>query len=631
MQATPDGAPAPRSLQHALVAAVAVAYSLFHLWTSFFGLLPAFQQRATHLGFALCLAFLLTSTRGAARVVDNLVAAVCAGIGVWSVAGYAFFWEQGFGERTVDLVVGAMLTLAVLEGTRRTVGRTLPILSALCILYALFGNHLPEPLTHRGHDVERLLRVLYGSTEGIFGVALGASATVVAIFVIFAAILSVSGAGKIFIDLSMALFGHVRGGPAQIATASGALFGTVSGSAVANVVGSGVFTIPMMKRVGFTPRFAGAVEATSSTGGQLVPPVMGAAAFIMAEILSVPYSTICIAAIVPALFFYAALYLQIDSEAALQGIRGVPRAELPRLGAVLRVSWVVLAPIAVLMVAMIGLHYTEVLSAVLAIATLLLILALRRLRSRDAPGFRMLVQALEEGGRDVVGIALTCACAGIVISMLMLTGMATELATILVDLAGGHLMLLLLLTALASLVLGMGLPTTACYILLAVLVAPALTEFGVPALAAHMFIFYMGLMANVTPPVALAAYAGAGIAHADPIATGVTSFRLSLAGLLVPFFFVYRPAMLIHGATVVEVVSAMVIFAVAIVALVGAITGFLFVARIPPLARVLLGVGAASLIYPSVPTDLAGFGLVFAGALLSAQAHRVATRIAGPG
>jgi TRAP-type uncharacterized transport system fused permease subunit len=273
--------------------------------------------------------------------------------------------------------------------------------------------------------------------------------------------------------------------------------------------------------------------------------------------------------------------------------------------------------------------YTEVLSAVLAIGSLVLILVVLRLRGRDAAGARELVAALDDAGRGLVSIALTCACAGIVISMLMLTGLATELSTILIDLATGRLGLLLVLTAVASLVLGMGLPTTACYILLAILVAPALTDFGVPPLAAHMFIFYMGLMANVTPPVALAAYAGASIANSDPVATAVTSFRLALSGLVVPFFFVYRPELLLIGGSVTAVLGALTVITVALVAMVGALTGHLFVARIPVAARGLFGLGAVCLVYPSTTTDLAGFGAVITAAAWTIWLHRVSLRING--
>lgn len=609
-----------------ILGAVALLYSAFHLYTSFAGSLPAFQQRVVHLTFALCLVFGLTKKSGAWKAVDIVLAAACVAAGTWSVVLYADLWQRGASPEALDIAIGVFITLVVLEGTRRAIGPTLPILSVLFIAYAYFGNHFPDPLTHRGHDVSRIINTLYISTEGIFGLALGASATVVAIYVVFAALLERTGGGRAFIDLAVSMFGTVRGGPAKIAVAASGLFGTVSGAAVANVVGTGTFTIPLMKRIGFRPQYAGAVEAAASTGGQLMPPVMGAAAFIMAEMLSIPYSTVCIAAAIPALLYYVALYLQVDSEAALQGIRGVPRAQLPPIREALKRAWHVIVPLVVLIYALVGIQLSEVLSAVYAIATLLLLIALRiATRSADA-NWRSVVEALEEGGRALVSVALTCACAGIVIGMVMLTGLGHELSSLLIDLAGGNLSMLLLITAVTSLILGMGLPTSACYILLAILVVPALVEFGVQPLAAHLFVFYVGLMANVTPPVALAAYAGAGIANADPFRTGFIAFRLSLGGFIVPFFFVFRPELLIVGAAWFDVVASLVVLAVALAAVVGSITGYLFAGRLGVGPRVLLGTGAVALIYPSLIADLTGFALVIGG---TAWAVLAAARRAG--
>ena len=356
----------------------------------------------------------------------------------------------GGAPATTDVIVGVILTLAVLEGTRRAIGLTLPILSIVFILYTKFGNFFPEPFTHRGHDLERIISNLYLSTDGIFGIPLGVSSTMVAIFIIFAALLQGTGGGKIFIDLAISLFGMVRGGPAKIAVVASGLFGTISGSAVANVVGTGTFTIPLMKHIGFHPRFAGAVEATASTGGQLMPPVMGAAAFIMAEILHIPYIAICIAAIIPALLYYAVLFLQVDSESVLQGIKGVPRSQLPHFGQVLRKSWSVLIPLGVLIYSLVIARFTEVTSASLSIITLLALVGVSKVFRRNGAGAKEIVAALATGGRDMVSVALTCACAGIVIGTVMLTGLGHELSAIMIDFASGNLGILLVITAVAS-------------------------------------------------------------------------------------------------------------------------------------------------------------------------------------
>ncbi len=596
-----------------LIAAIAVIFSLFQLYTSFFGIFPAFQQRVVHLSFALCLIFLLSQSKGARRVIDYVMTGTCMAIGIWSFAAYKELWLRGGAPATIDVIVGVILTVAVLEGTRRAIGLTLPILSIVFILYTKFGNFFPEPFTHRGHDLERIISNLYLSTDGIFGIPLGVSSTMVAIFIIFAALLQGTGGGKIFIDLAISLFGMVRGGPAKIAVVASGLFGTISGSAVANVVGTGTFTIPLMKHIGFHPRFAGAVEATASTGGQLMPPVMGAAAFIMAEILHIPYVAICIAAVIPALLYYVVLFLQVDSESVLRGIKGVPRSQLPHFGQVLRKSWSVLIPLGVLIYSLVIARFTETTSASLSIITLLALVGVSKVFRRNGAGAKEIVAALATGGRDMVSVALTCACAGIVIGTVMLTGLGHELSAIMIDFASGNLGILLVITAVASLVLGMGLPTSACYIILAILVAPAIVEFGVPPLAGHMFIFYVGLMANVTPPVALAAYAGAGIAGADPFKTGFTACRLAMSGFIIPFFFIFRPELLLINATASAVFYSTLVIGVALVSMVGAVTGYLLISGLGKIPRILLCIGSISLIYPSYTSDIIGFCLVVAG------------------
>lgn len=602
-----------RGILGEVIRAIAIVFSLYQLYTSFFGIFPAFQQRVVHLSFALCLIFLVSDSKGIRRFIDYTLAVTCAAIGMWSFAAYEELWLRGGSPATTDVVIGLTLTVALLEGTRRAIGLTLPVLSIVFILYAKFGNYLPEPFTHRGHDLERIINDLYLSTNGIFGIPLGVSSTVVAIFIIFAALLQGSGGGKIFIDLATSLFGTIRGGPAKIAVVASGLFGTISGSAVANVVATGAFTIPLMKHIGFTPRFAGAVEATASTGGQLMPPIMGAAAFIMAEMLGIPYVVVCIAAVIPALLYYLVLFLSVDSESVLQGIKGLPRSQLPNLGKVLRRAWLVLVPLGVLIYALVIARFTEMTSASMSIIALLIMVALSKLARESSVSVKAIIAALESAGRSMVTVALACACAGIVIGTVMLTGLGHELSIILINFAGGNLGVLLGITALASLILGMGLPTSACYIILAILVAPAIVEFGVPPIAAHMFIFYVGLMANVTPPVALAAYAGAGIAGSDPFKTGFTAFRLALAGLILPFCFIYRPELLLINPTALGVVFSILVVGVAFVSMVATISGYLLISTISILPRILLGMGSIILIYPSYLSDLIGFGLVIAG------------------
>lgn len=597
--------------------AVAVAFALFQLYTAFFGILASYLQRLVHVCFALTLIFLVSQSKGKLRFIDYALAATCVGIAIYGMIIYPQLWLRSGMATPTDLVVGGILTLVLLEGTRRSIGWFLPALAALFLFYGLFGNYFPPPLTTIPHDVQRVVGDLFITTNGIFGVPAGVSSTVVAIFIIFAAFLREFGGGQAFIDLARAWFGFLRGGPAKIAIVASGFMGMVSGSAVANVAATGAFTIPLMKQIGFKPRFAGAVEAAASTGGQLMPPIMGAAAFIMAEFLAIPYVEIIIAAVIPAFLYYIVLFLFIDHEAVLQGIKGLPRSELPNGRKVLRQTWYLFIPLGVLIWALVIARYSPMFSASWSLIAVVGIAVLTMLPRRKVMGFlKTLLAALQAAGRSMLPVALACACAGVIIGMVMLTGLGLKLSAMLITLSGGNLGFLLALTALASLILGMGLPTSACYIILAILVGPALTQppFEVPPLAAHFFVFYVGLMANVTPPVAIAAYTGAGIAGSEPFRTGVTAFRLCLSGFLIPFFFVLRPELLLIDATVTGVLFAVLLIGTALFAMVIALSGYVFRrGTIGIVPRIILGIGAISLIVPDTMATIVGFGAIIAG------------------
>ncbi|BBK36246.1 C4-dicarboxylate ABC transporter [Allostella sp. ATCC 35155] len=589
---------------------VAAAFSLFHLWSSWGGTLATLQQNYTHLAFALVLVFLTRPATARGRVIPALdvpLAALSVVVCVYPVLHFLDIAMRGAGDPTpYEVWFGVAAALLVIEATRRMLGWALPIMAALALAYAFLGPDLPGIFAHRGFSLERVSATLYLTTSGIAGTPLQVSATYVAIFVIFAAFLDVSGAGRFFIEWSHAGLGWVRGGPAKVAVAASALMGTVSGSAVANTVATGTFTIPIMKRTGMSPAFAGAVEATASSGGQIMPPVMGAAAFIMVEILGIPYTQVMIAAAIPAVLYFLAVLTMVDFEVAKNGIRGIPRSELPDAWAIFRGGWYLLAPLIVLVYLLVGVEYTPTKSAFFGVIT---VIAASMLGAATRMGPRRIWQALRQGGMAILETACVCACAGIVIGVLMLTGLALRMSGIMIDLAGGSLLLLLLITMVVSVILGMGLPTSAVYVILAILVAPAMIEVGVNPLAAHMFIFYFGVLANVTPPVAIAAYAGAGIAGADPTRTGIIAFRLALAGFILPFMWVYEPALLMQGEPL-RIVLACTTAVVGILGLSAALQSYLFGRTATWWERILLGAGALCLIKPGWVTDIVGVCLL---------------------
>lgn len=546
--------------------------------------------------------------------VDVAVVGALSIIGVYALSIANIMWKQSGTMSTVDLVLGTTLLALLLYFTWKVVGPTLPILAILCLIYAMTGPYLPAGIGHRGYSWPRIIELMFKGVNGIFGTALGVSSIYVAIFIIFASLLESSGAGDVFIRLTQSLLGGFRGGPAKVAVVASGLFGTISGSAVANVVGTGSFTIPLMKRSGFRPEFAGAVETAASSGGQLMPPVMGAAAFIMADIIG-SYNEVVMAAIIPAILYYVALFMMIDLESLKHNLLGQPRSELPRFWQVLKHGWYLLAPLALLMYLLVIVRYSPQKSAFVSIVVLMGIVVvlsiLARLGRVDAAkkvGAGDLFRYISDSAKGMPAIALTTGTAGIIVGILMLTGIGYKLSSILVSVSGGNVMLLLFLTMVVSVVLGMGLPTSGAYILLATLIVPALTDLGVAKIAAHFFVFYFGIMANVTPPVAIAAYTAAGIAGADAMKTGFIAWRLSLAGFLLPFLFCLNPALLGKGE-VSEVALAIVTATVGAFALACALQRY-FKGNLSWPASIVLFVGAVLMLVPGLPSDIAGCLLI---------------------
>ncbi len=597
-----------------LTAAIAIGFALFQLWWAAVGTLATLQLVYAHLGFALCLIFLRNPLPGgrAGRALDALIILVAIVACAYPVIDYLEIARRGTGNPSeLVVVLGAITTLLVLEATRRVVGWPLALLAIIFIVYGFLGQYMPGALAHRGAGLERIASSLYISALGIAGTPLQVSATYIAIFVIFAAFLDVTGVGKFFIDWCYGLLGWMRGGPAKVAVAASALMGTVSGSAVANVVASGTFTIPLMKRSGLKPTFAAAVEAAASSGGQIMPPVMGAAAFIMMEILGVPYTTIMAAALAPAVLYFLAVLAMVDFEVGRLGIPGIPRAELPDAWAVFLRQGHLFLPLVLLVVLLVVVQYTPIKAAFYGVVSILIVPFLRR--ATWFPGSALVV-GLRNGGFGMLEVAAACACAGIIVGMLMLSGLALRLSGLLIAFSGGSLLLLLVLTMIVSIILGMGMPTSAVYVILATMVVPAIVQMGVDPLGAHLFVFYFGVMSNVTPPVAIAAYAAAGLAGATLTRTGVLAFRLALAGFALPFMWVYDPALLMIGEPL-SVGWAVTSALVGILMLAGAVQGFAFYWPVRWHERLLLLVGALALIKPGLWTDAGGAALCGLAAL----------------
>ena len=597
--------------QAKLVSLIAIAMSCFHFYTSGFGLLLAQKQGAVHLAFTLCLVFLLypaTSKQSKTSGIpfyDFILGAVGVASAMYLVVFFNDLTTRAGLPTQTDLIMGFLLIVTLLEATRRISNPVLPCLAIVALLYCYVGRSLPDMIAHRGFSIPRIVNHMYLGTEGIFGTPLEVSSTFVFMFILFGAVLEKTGLGKFIIDLSMALAGWSTGGPAKVAVVSSGLMGTVSGSSVANVCTTGMFTIPLMKSVGYEPHFAGAVEAVASTGGQIMPPVMGAGAFIMAQFLGVPYIEVALAAVVPALLYYFAVMVQVHFEATRLGLKGIPWSQLPPLWPLLRSKGFLLIPLVAIIYFLLA-GFTPLRAAFNGILVSFVLSWLNKETRLTPP---RIMEAFETGARGAIGVACACATVGMVVGMGTLTGLALRIANAIVTLAGGSKILTLFYTMLASIVLGTGLPTTANFIVTSTMAAPALFKLGVPAKAAYMFVFYFGIAADLTPPVALAAYAGSGIAGSDPMKTGVTAFKLALAGFLVPYVYVYNPMLLFIDVVPLEMIQAIFTALLGVFLLAMATIGF-YKAHLPWYLRITAFAGALGLLIPGTVSDLAGLGVL---------------------
>ena len=505
----------------------------------------------------------------------------------------------------LDLIFSVIIILLVLEITRRTLGLILPIIAILSLLYARYGNILPGILGHRDYDWPTVISQCT-STSAIFGVPLSASAYYVFLLVLFSAFLYVAGAGTLFIDLATAIAGRQRGGPAKVAIFASALFGTISGNSVANVIATGTVTIPMMKKTGYKPEFAGAVEAVASTGGQIMPPIMGSAAFIMAQLLGISYLKIAAAALIPAILYFLSVYVMVDLEAGKEGLRGLQKEAIPSLRRLLRDQGHLMIPLLVLIFSLVVLRTSVIRSALWAIASVLVVTAFRR---ESRMGSSKIVKALYDGAKTSVIIISACACAGLIVGVFFLTGLGFKASEAILSLSGGSTFLALILSAVAALVLGMGLPTTASYLICAAIVAPALIELGFIPLAAHLFIFYFACLSAITPPVALAAYAGAGLANANAMKVGFISVRLGVVAYLAPFMFIYGPELLGQGK-LSGIFMAIVTAIIGTIALAASVQGWIRDRALSLAERALLFGAALCTIKPGFITDIIGLALI---------------------
>jgi TRAP transporter 4TM/12TM fusion protein len=608
-----------------LARGLAVAMAVYHVWVVATGTPEAIILRGTHLAFALVLIF-LGMPLGAGTPRRRLGRAIDAALILLTLAaiGYLFVQYEYIVNRIYyadplyrgDFVFGSILVLLVLEGARRTTGWVLPITALVFLAYAFVGPWLPGLLRHPGFSLELVLDQLYLTTEGIFGIPLAVSATYVIVFVIFGSFLAASGAGQFFTDFATAITGGSRGGPGKVSVVSSTLFGTISGSAVANVMVDGWLTIPLMKRAGFRPAFAAAVEATASTGGQIMPPVMGAAAFVMAEFTGIPYFQIAKHALIPALLYYVALFFSIHFEALRSDLKGVPKAEVPPLRRVMLARGHLFLPVVIILGFMV-MGYTPTYAALYATASVVVLSWLRR---ETHMGPRKVLGALEDGAKNTLAVAATCAVAGIIVGVIALTGVGLRFTSLVVALAGNSLVPALVLTMLAGVLLGMGMPTTPAYIVQAALLIPGLIKLGVPEISAHMFVFYYACLSAITPPVALAVYAAAGIGGARLWESGVEAVKAGAAGFIVPYMFVYGPELLLVGAPP-AIAWRIVLATTGAIALAASLRGYLL-RPATLLERLLLGAAAILLIAPGVVTDVTGLAALALAVLLQRSGAR---------
>ena len=610
-----------------IVFGLLLAFSLFQLYTAIFGQFTAYIQRSIHLGFGLTIIFLLFPSRkkGAKTKVpfyDYLLAIIAAITGIYWTLNYQRLVTSLGKIDQMDFIVGTIVILLVLEAARRAVGLPITIIASLFLVYAFFGPYMPDFLAHRGQSLEQIVNLMYFSTDGILGTPISVSATYIFAFLLFGSFLVKTGVGTYFNDLAIAIAGKLVGGPAKVAIFSSALQGTISGSSVANVVTSGSYTIPMMKKLGYKKEFAGAVEAAASTGGQLMPPIMGAAAFLMAEFIGrgVTYWDIAKAAIIPALLYFSGIWIMTHFEAKKLGLRGLSEEEIPNRKEIFKKLYLLLPIVLIIVLMMSGVPVIHA-----ALYGILSCIIIGFINKEVKFGVKDIIEALVDGARTALAVVAATACAGIIVGVVVKTGLGLGLANSLVKLAGGSILLTLFFVMIASLILGMGAPTTANYVITSTIAAPAIVALLAPdvpqaavplvvMLSAHFFVFYFGIIADITPPVALAAFAASGISGGDPIKTGVNSAKLAIAAFIIPYMIVFSPALLMIDVTFLEVIWVVFTAMMGMIAIGAGVIGFWY-RKINWLERIIVIFAGLAMIYPESMSDIIGlvvFGIMFA-------------------
>lgn len=597
-----------------LLSVCCVVVSAFHIFVAWDTSISVVQQRVFHVFMILILYFLSNTVKGMEKgkkgstAFHGIFTIIMTVVGIYFVQNTTLtaMARRGVaGTGDVDILMGCILILAVLFIACRTVGWALTALSVIFISYALLGPWMPELIAHKGYQIPYIVSYVAWTTESIFGSCIGACVSFVALYIVFGELLDKFGAGQFFIDIAYALTGKMKGGPAEASVVSSALMGSINGSAVANVVTTGTFTIPLMKKVGYRPEFAGAVEAVASTGGQLLPPVMGAAAFVMADMTGIPYSTIIIAAIIPGLLYYLSLGAAVYLEADKNNMEAEEAENLPRVKEVLKNGWYYAVPLVVLIAALMGFGLSANYSAIFAILSLLAIGIGKSLITEKRFPIKELYEALVSAAKTTIPVSIACSCAGIVIGIVSMTGIGVKFTSIVFTVSRGNLFLMLLMIMIACIVMGMGLPSTAAYIIAASIGAPALVKAGIPMIAAHMFVFYFAIISFITPPVALSAYAASGIAGSNTAKTGWMAFMLGLPGFIIPFIYAYRPALLIVDTPFFDTAVVTVFSVLAVLEMAVGVIGW-FKGRLSAAERALIWVSVVLLAVPYPVWNLTG-------------------------
>ncbi len=601
-----------------LIIAISVVFCLFQLYSILSGKITAQIVRATHLAFVMLLSYLLfpmkkNMPKDKLPWYDVILAVIGAASWGYITVNFESIVRRAGIYTTTDIIIGIIGILIVFEACRRIVGLPILIISIAFIIYALFGAYAPGFLNHRGYSIQRLVSHLFYNTEGIMGTPIGASATFIFLFIFFGALLDKTGIGQFFIDICNAIAGGFDGGPAKVAVLTSAMFGTVSGSSVSNTVGTGSFTIPMMKSLGYRPEFAGAVEASASTGGQLMPPIMGAASFLMAESLGIPYMEVAKAAIIPAILYFTGIFIMVHLEAKKTGLKGLSKDSLPKIGELLIKKGYLVIPLATIIYFFV-LGKTAIYAGLMGIIAAGLVAIVNSIvdiimKRKVSFGFNDLIDVFVNAARNIISVAIACAMAGVIIGVITLTGLGLKIGAGLISISGGIPLLLLFLTMVSSIILGMGVPTTANYLITSTIAASAIIGLGYEPLAAHMFVFYFGIIADVTPPVALAAMAGAAIAKSDPLKTGIKATKLSIGAFIIPYMFIFNPDILMINTTIADVIPILITSLIGMFGVSAGLEGYAF-RKCKVYERILFIIAGLLSIYPEFYSDIIGIAII---------------------